>query len=128
MIYYHNNVFYSHSTIHIHILLFIVDGISKKGFIDILNKLRSNRNDSSALTIQMIQEAFDALYYGSCLDDKQRDAKGMYINEADLRHALTSSGEVLTDEEADELLRECKPENGRIYFDQYKTMLLDSGY
>eukprot|EP00903_Cladosiphon_okamuranus_P016717 g15409.t1 len=49
-----------------------------------------------------------------------------YILRAELQKILTTHGEALTDEEADELLRECRPdEEGRIVYEGYRRMLID---
>jgi Ca2+-binding EF-hand superfamily protein len=32
----------------------------------------------------------------------------------------------LSDEEADEMMRECDPHDGRIYYRDYRSMLLDN--
>eukprot|EP00752_Nemacystus_decipiens_P001244 g1243.t1 len=49
-----------------------------------------------------------------------------YIARAELQKILTTDGEALTDEEVDELLRECRPdEEGRIVYEGYRRMLID---
>lgn len=49
-----------------------------------------------------------------------------YIARAELQKILTKDGEALTDEEVDELLRECRPdEEGRIVYEGYRRMLID---
>lgn len=49
-----------------------------------------------------------------------------YIARAELHKILTKDGEALTDEEVDELLRECRPdEEGRIAYEGYRRMLID---
>lgn len=49
-----------------------------------------------------------------------------YIARAELQKILTRDGEALTDEEVDELLRECRPdEEGRIVYEGYRRMLID---
>ncbi len=83
--------------------------------------------DTSLVSVSKILEHFEALYYGTCFDDRQVDKNGKYLKESDLRMALVTNGDPFTDEEVEELIRECKPIDGKIYFDQYKTMLLDPG-
>lgn len=49
-----------------------------------------------------------------------------YVARAELQKILTRDGEALTDEEVDELLRECRPdEEGRIVYEGYRRMLID---
>lgn len=49
-----------------------------------------------------------------------------YLLRAELQKILTTDGEALTDEEVDELLRECRPdEEGRIVYEGYRRMLID---
>lgn len=49
-----------------------------------------------------------------------------YIARAELQRILTQEGEALTDEEVDELLRECRPDDeGRIVYEGYRRMLID---
>eukprot|EP00904_Undaria_pinnatifida_P009832 jgi/Undpi1/597/HiC_scaffold_10.g04061.m1 len=49
-----------------------------------------------------------------------------YVTRAELQKILTREGEVLTDEEMDELLRECRPDDeGRIVYEGYRRMLID---
>jgi hypothetical protein len=100
-----------------------------------------------------LSQAFDALYRGTCPQDDQKDFGGnRYILAKDLRLLVRTTGdesERLTDEEADELIRECRPIfpkkvdprtgeeleeedgiavaslNGKIFFEQYRSMLLD---
>ncbi|CAN0375874.1 unnamed protein product [Ectocarpus sp. 8 AP-2014] len=55
------------------------------------------------------------------------DSRGRpYVARAELQKILTREGEALTDEEVDELLRECRPdEEGRIVYEGYRRMLID---
>lgn len=49
-----------------------------------------------------------------------------YVTRAELQKILTREGEALTDEEVDELLRECRPDDeGRIVYEGYRRMLID---
>lgn len=49
-----------------------------------------------------------------------------YVTRAELQKILTREGEALTDEEVDELLRECKPDaKGRVVYEGYRRMLID---
>lgn len=49
-----------------------------------------------------------------------------YVARAELQKILTADGEALTDEEVNELLRECRPdEHGRIIYEGYRRMLID---
>lgn len=49
-----------------------------------------------------------------------------YVQRAELQKVLTREGEALTDEEVDELLRECRPDDeGRIVYEGYRRMLID---
>lgn len=59
--------------------------------------------------------------------DSDNDRHGRpYIARAELQKILTRDGEALTDEEVDELLRECRPdEEGRIVYEGYRRMLID---
>lgn len=53
-------------------------------------------------------------------------AEQPYIMRAELQKILTREGEALTDEEIDELLRECRPDDkGRIVYEGYRRMLMD---
>ena len=86
-----------------------------------------------------LERMFDGLYIGTCQDDSQRDEFGRkYLDARQFRIALTSVGgvdNVLTVEEADELIRETHPilvyegdnpvATERIYFEQYRSMLLN---
>jgi Ca2+-binding EF-hand superfamily protein len=113
-------------------------GVLRHGFFAALSSLRQRVNDND----EALEAAFDDLYQGTCFDDMQKDATGnKYIWARDFRNLLTSMGEdPLTDEEADELIRECHPIYdtsegnegahraslmGKIYFEQYRAMLLD---
>jgi hypothetical protein len=141
----------SHPFLHQSLSFTSLDGISEDAFFQILSEIRKER--SGGINKKQIVDAFAALYYGTCPADDQRDGFGMYILVKDLRWALTNYGEILTDEEADELICECcglKEEEGRglaslsldeknlndrdiievdeqkkVYFDQYMTMLLE---
>lgn len=42
------------------------------------------------------------------------------------RRFLTEYGFKLSDEEADELVRECAPKNHRIFYRQYRSMLVET--
>mmetsp|Transcript_9248 Transcript_9248/g.9325 ORF Transcript_9248/g.9325 Transcript_9248/m.9325 type:complete len:286 (-) Transcript_9248:23-880(-) len=113
------------------------DSLNVMAFKQILSQLRSEADsDRNA----KVEEAFEALFSGTCKDaDRQKDTSGRkFILVKDLRLVLTTYGDKLSDEEADELIRECHPEPGdegdktdeglrRIFFDNYRAMLLDSG-
>lgn len=93
--------------------------------------------DDHTVIIARIRDAFDALYEGTCELDDQRDEYGdKYIYAKALRQHLTTLGNALSDEEADELIEECHPAEvpnaegvvqKRIYFEQFRSMLLDKG-
>jgi len=113
------------------------DSLKLGAFIEILSKLRTQDDDELN---QKVKEAFEDLFAGTCKDpDRQKNSAGdKFILVKDLRLVLTTKGDKLTDEEADELIRECCPQPGddgdktdegdkRIFFDQYRAMLLDSG-
>lgn len=84
-----------------------------------------------------IRDAYDALYEGTCEQDTQRDEFGeKYLLVRDLREVLTALGNKLTDEEAAEIISECHPVTEKrsdgtiiekIYYQQYRAMLLDQG-
>ena len=68
----------------------------------------------------------DSQLYVSCRSYLEFNAlgRGKYITATRLRQVLTENGELLTDEEADELIRDCRPDFlGRIFFHQYRAML-----
>jgi hypothetical protein len=49
-----------------------------------------------------------------------------YISALEFRKIMTTEGEKLTEEEAEEMLRECKPDaSGRIFYEGYRRMLID---
>ena len=89
--------------------------------------------------IRQIERAFEDLYRGILAEREggfveQRDGIGRpYILATDLRNLLITSGDTLTDEEADRLISDCKPiykihsdgtVTGKIFFEQYRAMLL----
>ena len=89
--------------------------------------------------IAQIEGAFEDLYRGILAEREgqfaeQRDGIGRpYILAADLRNLLVTTGESMTDEEADQLIADCKPiykvqadgtVTGKIFFEQYRSMLL----
>ena len=86
--------------------------------------------------LSRLKDNFLALYYGTCDDDSQVDETGnKYLLASDLRKVLTRQGDKLSDEEADELIRDCSPvytimpsgkKVGKIYFEHYRAMLIDS--
>jgi hypothetical protein len=50
-----------------------------------------------------------------------------YIPKEKMFEIMTKYGDKLSEEEATELIRECKPdEMGRIFFENYRTMLIDT--
>ena len=130
----------------------VADGLDEERFKRCLARLRtkSSTDDDQAARIR---DAFDALYRGTCPNNDQKDFGGnRYIFAKDLRLLVRTTGderERLTDEEADELIRECRPQypkkvdpytgldldeedgiavaslNGKIFFDQYRSMLLN---
>lgn len=59
--------------------------------------------------------------------DSEHHGRGLpYVARAELHVILTRDGECLTDEEVEQLLRECKPdEEGRIVYEGYRRMLID---
>jgi len=118
------------------------NSIDKKNFVLLLIQLRekkdekqtdNNKNKDEDVPPEddiftRIEEHFEALYEGTCEFDDQRDESGKkYILASELRRILTTLGQKLTDEEADELLRECTKNNSdRIFLEQYRAMLLNS--
>merc|ERR1712020_755243 len=50
-----------------------------------------------------------------------------FISAAELRHIMTNLGEKLSEEEADEMIKEADPdENGQINYEEFVTMLMKS--
>jgi len=115
-----------------------VDLLDESAFLVMLGDLRSLAVDEEQLSA--IEGAFSDLYYGTLQSKEsqfvveQRDALGRpYILAEDLRSLLVTHGDILLDEEADRLILDCKPvytteasgrRVGRIFFDQYRAMLL----
>lgn len=102
-------------------------------FLDLLSELR--RKKSKDDTFQQIEAHFNAIYDGTCPDGDQINELGeKYILANDLRNLLIKTGLQMSIEEASSLIRECHPvlyeRAGNpvevIYFEQYKTMLLDN--
>jgi len=57
----------------------------------------------------------------------QRYEEEEFIPKDKLFEIMTKYGDKLTDEEAAEMVRECRPdEDGRIFFENYRTMLIDT--
>ncbi len=57
----------------------------------------------------------------------QRYEEEEYIPSKKLFEIMTKYGDKLSDEEAADMVRECKPdEQGRIFFENYRTMLIDA--
>jgi hypothetical protein len=115
-----------------------VDNLDESTFLVLLSDLRSTAVDEEQLSA--IEAAFSDLYYGTLQSNdsqfvvEQRDALGRpFILAEDLRKLLVTHGDILLDEEADRLILDCKPiytleangsRVGRIFFDQYRAMLL----
>jgi len=115
-----------------------VDNLDESTFLVLLSDLRSAAVDEEQLSA--IKAAFSDLYYGTLQSNdsqfvvEQRDALGRpFILAEDLRKLLVTHGDILLDEEADRLIQDCKPiytleadgsRVGRIFFDQYRAMLL----
>jgi Ca2+-binding EF-hand superfamily protein len=108
-----------------------VDLFNETAFLAVIGELRSQATDEEQL--QAIVEAFDAIYKATLVkpnervsQEDQRDALGRpYILAEDLRRVLVSTGDVMSDEEVDQLIRDCKPVDNVIFFDQYRAMLLN---
>lgn len=107
-------------------------------FLKMLVIIQGQENQQELEVI--IEKMFHALYAGTCEDDSQRDEFGRkYLLANELRKTLTTIGgidNVLTVEEADELIRETHPiaiyeigsavpSSERIYLEQYRSMLLN---
>ncbi len=57
----------------------------------------------------------------------QRFEDEEFIPKDKLFEIMTKYGDKLSEEEAAEMIRECKPDSeGRVFFENYRTMLLDS--
>lgn len=114
-------------------LHFKVDPIPVDIFLRILKALRLKHLSETQTGV--VTDAFEALYAGMCPDDTNRDENGRkFLIAEDFRELLTSHGDILTDEEADMLIRECNPSytiysdgtrKGRIYLENYRSFLLD---
>ena len=114
-----------------------VDLIDETTFLSLVGEYRANAADEEQ--IAQIESAFEDLYKGILAEREgqfaeQRDGIGRpYILAADLRNLLVTTGESMTDEEADQLIADCKPiykvqadgtVTGKIFFEQYRSMLL----
>mmetsp|Transcript_24955 Transcript_24955/g.32231 ORF Transcript_24955/g.32231 Transcript_24955/m.32231 type:complete len:346 (+) Transcript_24955:104-1141(+) len=73
------------------------------------------------LSDEEIKERFDELWSGT--GEKKADEQN-YIDVSDFRRIMTTYGEKLTDEEVEEMIRDCKPKGGKIFLDNYMNMLL----
>lgn len=111
------------------------DLVDEKTFVSMVGEYRASDDEQ----IRQIEGAFEDLYRGILAEREggfveQRDGIGRpYILAKDLRNLLVTSGDTLTDEEADSLISSCKPiykvhsdgtVTGKIFFEQYRTMLL----
>jgi hypothetical protein len=94
-----------------------------EGLLQVINDLRT----AGAYSKAEIRRAFEDIYSGTVTSEAQIDENGReYILDKDLRSVATTYGDVLTDEEADQMIKECKPDNlGRIFFSEYEAMLTD---
>ncbi|KXN66162.1 calmodulin [Conidiobolus coronatus NRRL 28638] len=73
------------------------------------------RNMKNADSEEEIREAFKVF---------DKDGNG-YISAAELRHVMTNLGEKLTDEEADEMIREADVDgDGQINYDEFVKMMM----
>ena len=112
-----------------------LDLVDEETFISMVGEYRASDGEQ----ILQIENAFENLYRGILAEREggfveQRDGIGRpYILAADLRDLLVSSGEQLTDEEADRVISDCNPiykvmsdgtVTGKIFFEQYRAMLL----
>jgi Ca2+-binding EF-hand superfamily protein len=97
------------------------DLLDEVSFLALLGELRASTVDKEQL--EAISVAFQDLYHATLsakskggqwgLGAEQRDEMGRpYLLVADLRKVLTTCGEVLSDQEVDQLLRDCKPVYG----------------
>jgi len=112
-----------------------VDPMPEEIFIAVVCQLRKRKlADGQA---EMIQNAFDALYDGfSKSGSSNKDESGRnFLDPKDLRRLLTTQGEKLSDEEADQFIRECHPiyidsedgiRRGMIFLDQYRDALINA--
>ncbi len=110
--------------------------VNKKQFLLMFDGLRTKTMQEEVL--QQIEVHFNNLYEGMCDDDSNKDTVGgRFLLVSKFRELLTSQGDVLTDEEADEIIIECQPRYeldedgtkiGKIYYDGYRTMILDSSF
>lgn len=111
------------------------DLVDEETFVSMVGEYRAADDEQ----IRQIEGAFEDLYRGILAEREggfveQRDGIGRpYILASDLRNLLVSSGDTLTDEEADRLISDCKPiykvhsdgsVTGKIFFEQYRAMLL----
>lgn len=111
------------------------DLIDELTFVSMVGEYRASDDEQ----IRQIERAFEDLYRGILAEREggfveQRDGIGRpYILATDLRNLLITSGDTLTDEEADRLISDCKPiykihsdgtVTGKIFFEQYRAMLL----
>jgi Ca2+-binding EF-hand superfamily protein len=112
-----------------------LDLVDEETFVSMVGEYRASDGEQ----ILQIESAFENLYRGILAEREggfveQRDGIGRpYILAADLRDLLVSSGEQLTDEEADRVISDCNPiykvmsdgtVTGKIFFEQYRAMLL----
>ena len=110
--------------------------VNKSQFLKMFDGLRKKTIQEEVL--RQIEIHFHNLYEGMCDDDSNKDnVGGRFLPVSKFREILTSQGDVLTDEEADEMIIECQPiyeldtdgtKIGKIYFDGYRTMILDSSF
>jgi Ca2+-binding EF-hand superfamily protein len=133
------------------------DLLDEANFLALLGELRASSVDKEQL--EAISVAFQDLYHATLsakskggqwgIGAEQRDDMGRpYLLVADLRKVLTTCGDVLSDQEVDKLLRDCKPfysgapgaagggggaktskreGDGKIFYENYRAMLLGLG-
>lgn len=114
------------------------DALTEDIFLEVLGQLRDD-SDTAEVNAQ-IKEAFMSLINGTCDNPSSQidpASNQPFLLVKQLRQVLTTEAEKLSDEEADELIRECRPIPSKdfpndireacIFLDQYKSMLLDAG-
>lgn len=114
-----------------------VDPMPQDKFVDVVCELRMRKLAEGQA--ELIQNAFESLHNGICGMNKtsNKDESGRsYLDSVELRKLLTTQGDKLTDEEADQFIRECKIKDykdfsdgsrrGLIYLDQYRDVLINS--
>ncbi len=114
-----------------------VDLLNAEQFLILLGEVRATMVDDEL--VAAIESAYSDLYHGILASKgsifvEQRDAMGRpFILAEDLRRVLISMGDKLSDEEADRLIKDCRPltahdangmKQSRIFFEQYRAMVL----